>query len=129
MCCLRYGKEGVSHRRGLVSPSVEVELIGAEYDNVKQRTRTIRDNGLNPVWDEEFHLVILNPALALLRLSVYDEDMFGDPSFIGHSTLPVSLVQGGYRSVQLKNGHSEQLELSSLLLKISTSKVSFKLFL
>jgi len=118
----RYGKEGVSHRRGLVSPSVEVELIGAEYDNVKQRTRTIRDNGLNPVWDEEFHLVILNPALALLRLSVYDEDMFGDPSFIGHSTLPVSLVQGGYRSVQLKNGHSEQLELSSLLLKISTSK-------
>ena len=113
----------MSQRRGLVSPLVEVEVIGAEYDTVKFKTRTIGDNGLNPVWDETFQLKILNPDFALLRLSVYDEDMFGDPNFLGQSTLPVRLVQAGYRSVQLRNGHSEELELSSLLVHTTLSQV------
>ena len=113
----------MSQRRGLVSPLVEVEVIGAEYDAVKFKTRTIGDNGLNPVWDETFQLKILNPDFALLRLSVYDEDMFGDPNFLGQSTLPVRLVQAGYRSVQLRNGHSEELELSSLLVHTTLSQV------
>ena len=76
---------------------MEVEVIGADYDNTKFRTRTIRDNGLNPVWDERVELKIVNPDMALLRFSVYDEDMFGDTKFIGHFTLPVKLVQTGYR--------------------------------
>ena len=120
----RSGKDFVSQRRGLVSPLVEVEILGADYDNIKQKTKTISDNGLNPVWNETFHLKVLNPDIALLRLSIYDEDMFGDPNFLGHCTLPVKLVQDGFRSVQLRNGHSEELELSSILLHIASTKVS-----
>jgi len=120
----RSGKDFVSQRRGLVSPLVEVEILGADYDNIKQKTKTISDNGLNPVWNETFHLKVLNPDIALLRLSIYDEDMFGDPNFLGHCTLPVKLVQDGFRSVQLRNGHSEELELSSILLHIASTKGS-----
>ena len=109
--------------RGLVSPFVEVEVIGAEYDCVKHKTKVVADNGFNPIWDESFNLRILNPDLALVRLCVYDEDMFGDPNFLGAATFPARLVVGGYRSVQLKNGHSEELELSSLLVQLVRAEV------
>jgi len=74
------------------------------------------------VWDETFHFKILNPDLALVRFCIYDEDIFEHHDFIGHFTLPVGLVQAGYRSVQLRNGHSEELELSSVLLHIQRSQ-------
>ena len=53
--------------RGIASPFVEVEVIGAEYDAAKVKTRVVQDNGFNPVWDETFSLRILNPDLALIR--------------------------------------------------------------
>jgi len=109
--------------RGIASPFVEVEVLGAEYDCVKHKTKVVADNGFNPIWDESFELRILNPDLALLRLCVYDEDMFGDPNFLGAATFPVKTVMSGYRSVQLKNGHNEELELSSLLVQVVHKQV------
>ncbi len=49
----------------------------------------------------------------------YDVDMFGEPNFLGQLTLPVKCVLTGYRSVPLKNGHSEELELSALLVHVT----------
>lgn len=73
--------------------------------------------------------------MACLRFLVQDEDMFGDPNFLGQAVVSVvSLRKGkrwilkvgdmaelwaycrtGYRSLPLRNGYSEELELSSLL--------------
>ena len=53
--------------RGMVSPYVEVEICGADYDNAKFKTKTIHDNGFNPMWDEFIDFKIQNPDLALLR--------------------------------------------------------------
>ena len=58
---------GPRNRRGLVSPFVELEVVGADYDHVRLRTKVINDNGLNPVWDEAFSVKILNPPMALIR--------------------------------------------------------------
>ncbi|XP_074646958.1 1-phosphatidylinositol 4,5-bisphosphate phosphodiesterase gamma-1-like isoform X2 [Tubulanus polymorphus] len=105
--------------RGLISPSVEVELIGAEYDfNNKYKTVTKAVNGFNPVWNVTGVFDILNPDLAFLRFIVYDEDMFGDPIFLGHGTFPVRSLRTGFRSVPLKNGYSEPIELASILVYI-----------
>jgi len=109
--------------RGLVSPFVEIEVIGADYDCVKHKTKVVADNGFNPIWNESFKLRILNPDLALLRLCVYDVDMFGDHNFLGAATYPARLVLTGFRSVPLKNGHSEELELSSLLVQLVRAEV------
>ena len=60
-----------------MSPYVELEVVGAEYDNVKHKTKTINDNGFNPIWGrsldtcESFDLYIQNPDLALLRYETY----------------------------------------------------------
>ncbi|XP_071959043.1 1-phosphatidylinositol 4,5-bisphosphate phosphodiesterase gamma-1-like isoform X2 [Antedon mediterranea] len=105
--------------RGLISPFIEVEIVGAEYDSRnKFKTATIVDNGFNPVFKESCEFDILNPEFAFIRFVVQDEDMFGDPNFIGQATYPLRAIRSGYRSVPLKNGYSEPLELSSLLVKI-----------
>lgn len=111
---------GSKSKRGLVSPFVEIEIVGSDYDCQKMKTRVVNDNGLNPVWDESFSIRILNPPMALFRLAVYDEDMFGEPNFLGAATYPCTCILTGYRAVPLNNGHSEELELSSLLVKVGS---------
>ncbi|XP_054165065.1 1-phosphatidylinositol 4,5-bisphosphate phosphodiesterase gamma-1-like isoform X2 [Oppia nitens] len=109
--------------RGLVSPFVEVEIIGTEFDANKSKTSSIPDNGFNPVWNETIVFDISCSDLAFLRLVVYDEDMFGDPNFLGHGTFPINCIRTGYRSVPLMNEYSEELELASLLIHISIKTI------
>jgi phosphatidylinositol phospholipase C, gamma-1 len=60
--------------RNLSSPSVEIEVLGASYDNgIKHRTKAISDNGFNPIWNEICEFRVRNSALALLRFEVLDE--------------------------------------------------------
>ncbi|XP_052040133.1 1-phosphatidylinositol 4,5-bisphosphate phosphodiesterase gamma-1 [Apodemus sylvaticus] len=105
--------------RGIVCPFVEIEVAGAEYDSIKQKTEFVVDNGLNPVWPAKpFHFQISNPEFAFLRFVVYEEDMFSDQNFLAQATFPVKGLKTGYRAVPLKNNYSEDLELASLLIKI-----------
>ncbi|XP_019629361.1 PREDICTED: 1-phosphatidylinositol 4,5-bisphosphate phosphodiesterase gamma-1-like isoform X4 [Branchiostoma belcheri] len=105
--------------RGIASPFVEVEIIGAEYDNSKFKTETVNDNGLNPLWTKaECEFDVANPEIAFLRFVVQDEDMFGDPNFLGQATYPVKSLRRGFRSVPLNNGHNEEIEMASLLVYI-----------
>ncbi|XP_076340209.1 small wing phospholipase C gamma 1 isoform X2 [Tachypleus tridentatus] len=104
--------------RSIASPFVEIEVVGADYDNNKYKTATIQDNGFNPIWNETFVTDIHNPNLALLRFVVQDEDMFGDPNFLGQATFPLHCLRRGFRSVPLKNDFSEDLELASLLIHL-----------
>uniref|UniRef100_A0A7M4F364 1-phosphatidylinositol 4,5-bisphosphate phosphodiesterase gamma n=1 Tax=Crocodylus porosus TaxID=8502 RepID=A0A7M4F364_CROPO len=105
--------------RGIVCPFVEIEVSGAEYDNVKQKTEIVADNGLNPVWTQKlFNFQISNPEFAFLRFVVYEEDMFSDENFLAQATFLVKGLKTGYRAVPLKNNYSESLELASLLVKI-----------
>ncbi|XP_037072934.1 LOW QUALITY PROTEIN: 1-phosphatidylinositol 4,5-bisphosphate phosphodiesterase gamma-1-like, partial [Pollicipes pollicipes] len=113
------GRHLMKQGRGLVSPFVEVEVVGAEYDNFnKYTTRVVPDNGLAPVWNETCQFTVHCPALALLRFAVHDEDMFGDPNFLGQATYPLPCVRPGFRSVPLRNGFGELLELASLLVRL-----------
>ncbi|KAM5245693.1 1-phosphatidylinositol 4,5-bisphosphate phosphodiesterase gamma-1 isoform 1-T1 [Ctenodactylus gundi] len=105
--------------RGIVCPFVEIEVAGAEYDNTKQKTEFVVDNGLNPMWPAKpFHFQISNPEFAFLRFVVYEEDMFSDQNFLAQATFPVKGLKTGYRAVPLKNNYSEDLELASLLVKM-----------
>lgn len=106
---------GLNSRKGYVSPYVEIEIAGIETDQTKRKTSIIRDNGLNPVWNETFNFVIQCSKLAFLRITVYDEDA----RFLGHGTYPLECIcRRGYRSVPLMNEFSEELELSTLLVRI-----------
>ena len=56
------------------------------------------DNGLNPIWNETCEFDILCPELAFLRVVVQDEDMFGDPNFLGQATYPLNNIKEGERN-------------------------------
>uniref|UniRef100_T1IHK2 1-phosphatidylinositol 4,5-bisphosphate phosphodiesterase gamma n=1 Tax=Strigamia maritima TaxID=126957 RepID=T1IHK2_STRMM len=121
LCCRIIGARHLSRPgRGIANPYVEVEIAGADYDSSnKYKTRIKVDNGFNPIWNETFEFDIINPDMALIRFLVLDEDMFGDPGFLGQATFPVRCIRPGYRSVPLTNGYSEYLELSSLLVHLT----------
>ncbi|KAM7396346.1 hypothetical protein PAMP_019391 [Pampus punctatissimus] len=109
--------------RSIASPFVEVELCGHTEDKFK--TIVYRDNGLNPVWKSPAdHVVftVYEPELTFLRFVVNEEDMFSDPNFLAQATFPVKGIRSGYRSVPLKNGYSEDLELASLLVYINVQQ-------
>lgn len=55
----------------------------------------LADNGLNPVWWVTFDVDVINPPLAYLRFVVNDEDMFGEPNFIGHAIFPMCSLKTG----------------------------------
>ncbi|XP_029289098.1 1-phosphatidylinositol 4,5-bisphosphate phosphodiesterase gamma-2 [Cottoperca gobio] len=105
--------------RSIASPFVEIELCG--HTEEKFKTIVYRDNGLNPVWKSPADSVVFTvyePELTFLRFVVNEEDMFSDPNFLAQATFPVKGIRSGYRSVPLKNGYSENLELASLLVYI-----------
>ena len=74
------------------------------------------------MWNEECKFDIVNPDLALLRFAVEDEDVFGDPNFIGQAVYPLPYIKTGFSSVQLKNSYNEELELSCLLVHVDIRK-------
>uniref|UniRef100_A0A8C4HEX9 Phosphoinositide phospholipase C n=1 Tax=Dicentrarchus labrax TaxID=13489 RepID=A0A8C4HEX9_DICLA len=109
--------------RSIASPFVEIELCG--HTEEKFKTIVYRDNGLNPVWKapaEPIVFTVYEPELTFLRFVVNEEDMFSDPNFLAQATYPVKGIRSGYRSVPLKNGYNENLELASLLVHISVQQ-------
>ncbi|KAJ4449811.1 hypothetical protein ANN_01217 [Periplaneta americana] len=100
------GKSG----RGTSSPSVEIEVIGADYDSgSKLTTKTVSDNGFNPVWNEICGFNVINPHFALLRFVIQDEDMFGDSNFIGQATYP-SVALYGAETWTLRRSEKKRIE-------------------
>ncbi|KAA0187849.1 hypothetical protein HAZT_HAZT008848 [Hyalella azteca] len=107
-------------RRGIITPIVEVEVIGCEYEtNTRFTTVNNVSNGLCPSWNEVFQFRVMNPSLALLRFVVYEEEVFSEQMQIAQATFPITCLRTGYRSVPLKNNFSEDLELASLLVHYS----------
>lgn len=112
-----------AEKDNISNPSVVVQVLGAKYDSgVKLKTKTKIDNGFNPIWNECCEFTVRNPGLSLLRFEVQTEDVFGDGHYAAQATFPVTCLRTGYRSVPLRNKFSEELELASLLVHISTSK-------
>ncbi|KRX53148.1 1-phosphatidylinositol 4,5-bisphosphate phosphodiesterase gamma-1 [Trichinella sp. T9] len=106
--------------KGIVSPVVEVEIVGLPFDCQAYRTSVISCDGLHPIWNEHFEFNVKCPEAALLRFYVEDGDLVypsGEP-VIAQATFPLNCIRTGYRSVNLKNEYSEELELSALLLHI-----------
>ena len=62
-----------------VHPFVEISIIGFDSDNHTVKTKTVKTNNFNPIWNETFKLDVSFPSLAFLRVAVFDRDA----SFIG----------------------------------------------
>ncbi|XP_035216408.1 1-phosphatidylinositol 4,5-bisphosphate phosphodiesterase classes I and II-like [Stegodyphus dumicola] len=102
-----------------VSTYVEVDMYGLPADTVRRRfrTKTVPNNGIDPVYDEEpfvFKKVVL-PDLACLRIAVNDDN----GKLLGHRVLPVVGLRPGYRHICLRNESGQPLTLKTLFVHIT----------
>lgn len=101
-----------------VGTYVEVDMYGLPADTVRRkRTRTVPNNGLNPIFDDEpfvFRKVVL-PDLACLRIAAFEEN----GKFIGTRILPVVGLRPGYRHISLRNESLQPLTLPTLFVHIT----------
>lgn len=93
-------------------------MFGLPADTVRKkfRTRCIRDNALNPIFDDEpfvFKKVVL-PELASIRIAAYEEN----GKFIGHRVLPVIGLCPGYKHVNLRTELGLPISLATLFLLV-----------
>lgn len=102
-------KDSILGDRGeIIDPYVEIEVIGIPADNCKRRTKTVIDNGFNPVWEETITFVLTFPELSNFRFVVWDEDPIGR-DFIGQVSYPFSSLMPGYRHVHLEGNQQASI--------------------
>ncbi|XP_028399821.1 inactive phospholipase C-like protein 2 [Dendronephthya gigantea] len=115
----QFPKPKMSGTKGeVIDPFVSVSVYGIPADTVQEKTRTITNNGFNPVFDETFEFHINLPELALVRFVVLDDDFIGD-AFIGQYTIPFVCMQQGYRHIRLQNSLGEPMYSVTLFIHVT----------
>ncbi|XP_072335061.1 inactive phospholipase C-like protein 1 isoform X2 [Scyliorhinus torazame] len=104
----------------VIDPYVYVEIRGIPADCAEMRTKTVHQNGKNPIFDESFEFEINLPELVTVRFVALDDDYIGD-EFIGQYTIPYECLQSGYRYIPLYSFTGEEIELAALFVHIATT--------
>ncbi|XP_059822942.1 inactive phospholipase C-like protein 1 isoform X1 [Hypanus sabinus] len=110
--------KGSGTKGDVVDPYVFVEIHGIPVDCAEMRTRTIHQNGENPMFDESLEFEINLPELAMVRFVALDDDYIGD-EFIGQYSIPFECLQSGYRHVPLYTFTGEEIELATLFVHVA----------
>ncbi|XP_049586611.1 inactive phospholipase C-like protein 2 [Syngnathus scovelli] len=110
--------KGSGAKGDVVDPYVYVEIHGIPADCAEQRTKTVNQNGDNPLFDESFEFQINLPELAMVRFVVLDDDYIGD-EFIGQYTIPFECLQAGFRHIPLQSLTGEVLPHTLLFVHVA----------
>lgn len=93
------------------STYVEVEMLGIPVDCSKKKTRTIKKNSLNPIWNDTFFFKVMFHDLAFLKFSVYDYD---SNHVVSQRVIPLKCLRPGYRHVRLRAPTNTPLSMAAL---------------
>ena len=63
-------------------------------DLCEKKTKTVRDNGFNPIWNEDFQFLVNCPELAFIKFSVFDQDT-GKDDLIGEYAIKFNNIRQG----------------------------------
>uniref|UniRef100_A0A670XXP3 Phosphoinositide phospholipase C n=1 Tax=Pseudonaja textilis TaxID=8673 RepID=A0A670XXP3_PSETE len=99
-------------------PLVKIEIHGVPADMTKRQTSVIKNNALNPRWNETFTFTVQVPDLALIRFVVEDQMAVLANDFLGQFTLPLLSMNKGYRHVPLVSKLGVTLKPASLFVYI-----------
>lgn len=101
---------------------VEVEIIGIPVDCSKKKTKTVKKNAFNPIWNETFRFKVNFYDLSFLRFTVMDSD---SGSLLGQRVLSLKCLRPGYRHVRLKTSTNQPLNMSSLFVYSKVEEENF----
>jgi len=112
------GKE-TKEKGEVIDPYVKIWVSGVSKDSTSVKTKTIKNNGFNPVWNSEFKFPLTTPDLASLTFVVNDEDVVSKDDFIAQYAVNVYNIREGYRVIPLKDKQGNTYDKASLLVHIS----------
>ncbi|GAB6028887.1 hypothetical protein CHUAL_004687 [Chamberlinius hualienensis] len=105
----------------VVDPYVLVKIRGHPDDKQKFKTKTILNNGFNPIWNSEMTITVKLPELAFVHFIVRDEKTVGSDEKLGQCVLPFSSLQQGYRHVTLTDEKGNPIPPATLFVHVSIS--------
>eukprot|EP01064_Diplonema_japonicum_P008891 TRINITY_DN16363_c0_g1_i1.p1 TRINITY_DN16363_c0_g1~~TRINITY_DN16363_c0_g1_i1.p1 ORF type:complete len:935 (+),score=169.22 TRINITY_DN16363_c0_g1_i1:60-2864(+) len=114
-------KPNLAARGEIIDPFVVVAMSANERDDTWKKpfqTKSVTDNGFNPIWGTTFHFSVTEPATAILTLRVMDHDIVGGDDFIGEASCPFLQLRQGYRSIPLHDAHYRLIPGTFLLVRI-----------
>lgn len=109
-------KEG--EKGEIIDPYVKLDFHGIQADTASFKTKVVKDNGFNPVWNEKFEKVLLMPELAMIRFAVFDEDVGIVDDFIGQFSIPFTSLRPGYRHIHLLSNKGVSLGYATIFVRI-----------
>jgi len=114
----------------IIDPYVKLRLRGHPDDEVnsegdkinKGKTKHLKNNGFNPVWNEMFVFESKVPSLAFLEFKVKDHCKSGTDEDIAMFSAPLSLIKEGYRRAPLKDYSGKLLTPASVMVHIQIER-------
>jgi hypothetical protein len=105
----------------VIDPYIRLVVKGPGHDaKASFTTRTIWNNGFNPVWNQKFEFRIHHADLSMLQLTVFDKNSVQD-AFICENVLAISKLRTGIRCVPLRNAGAKIMDACNLLIEIQIS--------
>ncbi|XP_013407769.1 1-phosphatidylinositol 4,5-bisphosphate phosphodiesterase delta-1 isoform X2 [Lingula anatina] len=101
------------------NPYIKVIIDGVDSDHQKYKTKTIKDDGFNPHWNEEATFQVKVPELAFVRFAVHDYESKSKDNFLGQYTLPFNSLLPGYRHVPLLSKRGASLSPACVFIHVS----------
>ncbi|OQV20118.1 Inactive phospholipase C-like protein 2 [Hypsibius exemplaris] len=111
---------GAATKGDVIDPFAKLEVYGIPSDCCEFRTKTVLNNGVNPVFDETFEFRLAFPDLALIRFVLLDDECIGD-DFIAQYCIPMDCMQTGYRHVRLKSLYGKDIPNCYLFIHIAVT--------
>lgn len=117
-----------SHHQALLveSGSRGEEQAGAAVGEreVKMRTKTVRNNGFNPVWNEELQLPfdVFGEGMRdtiFVRFIVKDDNNLDKDDFVGGYCISLGSLEMGYRHIPLYDEQANQILFAGLFVHLS----------
>ena len=103
----------------IISPWVEVSLLGIPKDRATFRTRKVVRNGFNPVWTETFSFPVRLFELGVLLFKIFDSE----DDLLAVNSVPLFYLNPGLRSVSLFDKSQCVISNSCLLCHFSITPI------
>ncbi|EYC06425.1 hypothetical protein Y032_0076g1053 [Ancylostoma ceylanicum] len=94
---------------------VEIEVIGIPTDCVKEKTKIVQRNSVNPIWNHTIQLRVVFVDLAFLRIAVCDSSQNG--RVVAHRVVPIRCIRPGFRHLPLRSSSNQPLDNSTIFLR------------
>ncbi|KAK9696689.1 hypothetical protein K7432_012335, partial [Basidiobolus ranarum] len=114
-------KPKLASKGEIVDPFCELEVITSTV--VRRRTRTIANNGFNPIWKEKFIFEIHRPEITFLRFAIYDQGI-GSDEILASYCIMLDNLQQGYRHLPLKDYKGERIHFSHVFIRSNRRPLS-----